>query len=90
MQTSTKPAEVLDQTIAGMLFSSRYRLGRGRPGEVIEGLSAERRAILQELRSDDIGPGHRRNDLLWFGHAADHRDRIREECLAFDRKLNRR
>lgn len=73
-----------------MLFSSRYRLGRGRPGEVIEGLSDERRAVLRGLRSDDIGSGHRREDLLWFGHVVDQNGRFREERLAFDRKILRR
>lgn len=90
MQPSTRPVEILDQTIAMMLFSSRYRPRHGKPGEVIQGLSEERRAILRGLRSDDIGPGHRRDDLLWFGHGVEQNDRFRSDRLAFDRKLLRR
>ncbi len=88
MRFSTKPAEVLDQAIMSVLLSSRFRRP-GRPGEVIEGLSDERRAVLRGLRSDAIGSGHRREDLLWFGHVVDQNGRFREERLAFDRKTLR-
>lgn len=46
--------------------SRRWKDWQGRPGEVIERMPEEQRAMLRELRSDDISEGRIGNGVAWL------------------------
>ena len=61
------------------------------PGAVIERLSQDSRQALQELKSDDIGPEVRLDDLKYFVGSDEYyqQQEFKQDRLNFDKKLKK-
>lgn len=89
MESPKTPSEALDRAIARAVWTGGTRRKPGRPGEIIEGMSEETRALLKNLRSDDIGPGSVPDHAAWLGSESDQQRMcrlIQDEKLKFDRQ----
>ena len=67
------PVEVLQHAMAiggwpSLISSRRYQRYQGRPGEIIEKLGAKERAVLKNLRSDDITEKNVDRYAAWLGY----------------------
>jgi hypothetical protein len=74
-----------------MISSRRFRMYQGRPGEVIEKMDEETRALLRELRSDDLAPEKTSRYAAWLGqsHEDDQARQFSEMLLKHDREVLR-
>lgn len=70
------------------LYSSRTI---NKPGAVIERLGQNSRQALQELKSDDIGPEVRLDDLKYFVGSDEYyqQQEYKQDRLDFDKKLKK-
>lgn len=86
----SKASEVLGDVLSSVMMSDRYRCfsnykSKFGPGQVIERLSAEKKAALQELRSDDIKSI---SPYLVYGDDRYYRaQEFSEEMMKFDREV---
>lgn len=62
-----------------------------KPGAVIERLSEETRQSLQQLKSEDIGPEVRVNELKYFVGTDEYyqQQEFKQDRLAFDKKIKK-
>ena len=88
MDSPKTPAEVLNHAIARATWLGGARRPKGKPGEIIASMSEEDRALLRELKSEDISPEKLSPKVAWLG-TEDERSNmaqlISEECLKFDK-----
>lgn len=90
------PVDALERAMAigghaGVISSRRRKKYQGRPGEVIERMDEPTRALLRELRSDDISPERASRYAAWLGEDDSADGRWPAECqrmmLDFDQKV---
>lgn len=90
MESPKTPAEALRRAVSYVTWTGGTRRPKGVPGEIVGMMSEETRALLRDLKSDDIAPGKVSDDVAWYG-PEDEKRRFRQltkdECLKFDRDV---
>jgi len=87
MEKLTTPLEALQRVASQASFCASARK-KGKPGELIAKQPEEIRALLRNLKSDDISPEVLPSRVAWLGYDADPHRCLRltsEEKLKFDR-----